>query len=314
MKKDLEIQGLNQVEDRTGDYWTALPNAILYNSVHLSMGSRLVYMFIKSFTNQHSKVAFPSQSYAIQILGCTKMTYIKYIKELEDVNLLEVQRSRKAGSKYQDVNRYVLLPIPEEIKKGASICMTQDNAEEIENAKSEFKVKNGETEHGNKGKKKTIKDVLETDKLKVLAELSKYEKKANMDVIDAIISANKFKEVEAIAFKKKKAPLRIDTYLSLITRYIAIYGNYPETEEIDRLIELNKKYSKKALLGALLSKRSVFLEEFEADVSKRNDAVQAVGKRIAGIETKTADFKKKDSFVQQPLMSEFDKDDFARFM
>lgn len=91
--------------------YVKISNSVIY-SKRISVGAFKVYSILLSY-KQIENLSSPSAKMIAYCMGINGRAVYKYIKELEELGLIAVDRRREFGI----TNKYTINPIPEEIEK-----------------------------------------------------------------------------------------------------------------------------------------------------------------------------------------------------
>ena len=81
---------LNGADIATQRGWTGVPNFIL-ESKHISVGAKLTYAMLLKYAREMDE-CFPGQDRLAKDMGCGLRSVTRYIAELEEVELIKIQR------------------------------------------------------------------------------------------------------------------------------------------------------------------------------------------------------------------------------
>jgi hypothetical protein len=81
---------LNGADIATQRGWTGVPNFIL-ESKHISVGAKLTYAMLLKYAREMDQ-CFPGQERLAKDMGCGLHSVVRYIAELEQVELITIKR------------------------------------------------------------------------------------------------------------------------------------------------------------------------------------------------------------------------------
>ena len=85
--RNLRLHGADIATQRG---WTGVPNFIL-ESKHISVGAKLTYSMLLKYAREEDE-CFPGQERLAQDMGCGLRSVVRYISELEVVELISIKR------------------------------------------------------------------------------------------------------------------------------------------------------------------------------------------------------------------------------
>ena len=99
----------DKVIDQSGWHFTMIHNVIVETD-QLNIYQKMFYICLKRFANTHTDIAFPGVKRLAVMSGMSERKSREVISELENLNLISVER------RINNTSIYTLLPIPSDIK------------------------------------------------------------------------------------------------------------------------------------------------------------------------------------------------------